>query len=219
MTYVKSKEAQKRLGVTAITLREWASSGKINYIRVKEGGNRLYDVEKFISDRVEEEPEVKTEKISYIYCRVSSHSQKEDLERQIKYLKERYPDHKIAKDIASGINFKRKGLNNILVNAMQGLVKEVVVAHRDRLCRIAYEHFEWLFKQYGVNIIVEDKQEYSPESEFSEDLFSIIHVFSARHYGLRRKYTSKEVTKDSVKNSENAGDNVTQKTRKNKSKS
>jgi predicted site-specific integrase-resolvase len=67
-----------------------------------------------------------------------------------------------------------------------------VVAHKDRLCRIAWQHFVWLFKFYGVNLIVEDNQEYSPESEFNDDLMSIIHVFSSRHYGLRRKYTARK---------------------------
>jgi len=197
--YVKAKEAKKELNVTSATLRGWGNSGKINFIRAADGSNRLYDVEGFIKSRTgKEEPT----KHCYIYCRVSSSSQKEDLERQVNYLKEKYPNHEVIKDIASGINFKRKGLNKILVNTMQGLVSEIVVAHRDRLCRIAYDHFEWLFNHYGTNIVIEDKQEYSPEVEFNEDLFSIIHVFSARHYGLRRKYTTKKVTKESVNKDE-----------------
>jgi predicted site-specific integrase-resolvase len=201
--YVKAKEARKRLGVTDVTLREWATSGRINFIRVSETGSRLYDIETFIKDR---EKDSKEEKRSYLYCRVSSSAQKEDLERQVNFLKEKYPNHEVVKDIASGINFKRKGLNKILALSIKGLVKEVVVAHRDRLCRIAWEHFDWLFKQYGVNLIIEDKQEYSPEAEFSEDLFSIIHVFSARHYGLRRNYTTKKSTECKVKETKSSGD-------------
>jgi predicted site-specific integrase-resolvase len=205
VTYVKSKEARKQLGVSDTTLREWASSGQIKFIRASVGSNRLYNTEDFIKEREENTDK----RINYIYCRVSSYSQKEDLERQIGYLKERYPDHEIIKDIASGINFKRKGFNKILANTMQGLVKEVVVAHKDRLCRIAYDHFEWLFKFHGTNIIVEDKEEYSPESEFSEDLFSIIHVFSARHYGLRRKYTTKKSTVETIKEVKETGNIIT----------
>jgi len=197
--YVKAKEAKKELNVTSATLRGWGNSGKINFIRAADGSNRLYDVEGFIKSRTGKEEPTKQ---CYSYCRVSSSSQKEDLERQVNYLKEKYPNHEVIKDIASGINFKRKGLNKILVNTMQGLVSEIVVAHRDRLCRIAYDHFEWLFNHYGTNIVIEDKQEYSPEVEFNEDLFSIIHVFSARHYGLRRKYTTKKVTKESVNKDE-----------------
>lgn len=222
ITYVKSKEAKDRLGVSDNTLRHWADTGEINYIRVGDKGNRLYDIEGFIKSRSESrsetrtDPKVKEERqepktgTSYIYCRVSSPSQKEDLERQISYLRDKYPSYEVITDIASGVNFKRKGLNKILANSMQGLVKEVVVTHRDRLCRIAFEHFNWLFKQCGVNLIIEDKQELSPESEFNEDLFAIIHVFSARHYGLRRGYTKREAEKDKAKNITKTGEHVTQ---------
>ena len=41
---------------------------------------------------------------------MSSNKQKEDLERQIKYMKEKFPTHIIIKDIGSGLNYKRKGL-------------------------------------------------------------------------------------------------------------
>jgi putative resolvase len=195
--FVRTAEAKKRLGVSDVTLRAWAESGKINFIRPTKNSNRLYDVDSFIkaksnhsdSDFVEED--IKSDKRKIIYCRVSSASQRDDLQRQVDYLKIKYPDHDIIKDTASGINFKRKGLNKILALAMQRSIDEIVVAHKDRLCRIAWDHFEWLFKNLGVNIIIEDNQEHSPESEFTEDLFSIIHVFSSRHYGMRRKYTSK----------------------------
>jgi putative resolvase len=163
------------------------------------------------NDTEQKEIDSKPKKEKYIYCRVSSSNQKEDLQRQIDYLKERYPDHQIVKDIASGINFKRKGLNKIMARAIEGAVEEVVVAHRDRLCRIAFEHFEWLFEQYGVNLIVEDKQEHSSEKELSEDLFSLIHVFSARHYGLRRKYTTRKSPEEPVKETKKTGNVATQK--------
>jgi len=41
------------------------------------------------------------------YCRVSSRKQKEDLERQIEFMKKEYPFHEVITDIASGLNFKR----------------------------------------------------------------------------------------------------------------
>lgn len=211
--YVKAKEARKRLDVSDVTLRAWAKEGKIKFIRSSERGNRLYDVEEFIGKKeqsvepVEEDPKPKRK--CYIYCRVSSSSQKKDLERQVNFLKDKYPDHEVIKDIASGINFKRKGLNKILADTMQGLVEEVVAAHRDRLCRIAYTHFEWLFEQFGTNLVIEDQREFSPEEEFSDDLFAIIHVFSARHYGLRRKYTIKGTKEDENNNLEKTRNEIT----------
>lgn len=204
--YVKTKDAKKQLGITDATLRHWADSGKIKHTRVP-GGIRLYDVEEFLSRQVPVQD--KPSKKQYIYCRVSSYKQREDLQRQIKYLQDKYPDHEVIQDIASGINFKRKGLNKILADSMSGIVQEVVVAHRDRMCRIAWEHFNWLFKYCGVNVIVEDTQEHSPESEFSDDLLSIIHVFSSRHYGIRRKYTSKKSIGDESKDSTDTEEQIT----------
>ena len=189
MPYVKPKIAREALGITDDTLRAWARDGRIKCIYGR-GRNRLYDIESATNTHEE------TEKENFIYCRVSSNKQKEDLERQVEYLKNKYPNHTVCKEIASGLNFKRKGLQKILDKVISGGVGEIVVAHRDRLCRIAWEHFSWLFKRTGVNIVVDSEDETTiPETELAEDLLSIIHVFSCRHYGQRRKYTSKDIQK------------------------
>jgi putative resolvase len=187
--YVKPSIASKELGVSVQTLRIWADEGKIKYIRGA-GNGRLYDT----SSITNKEKNQETKK--YIYCRVSCSKQKEDLERQISFLKEKYPTHIVITEIASGINFKRKKLQRILDESIKGCVSELVVAHKDRLCRISWDHFHWLFTRLGVNIIIEDREEHSPESELADDLFSIIHVFSCRHYGQRRNYTSRGLSEE-----------------------
>ena len=48
------------------------------------------------------------------YCRVSTRNQKDDLGRQEAFLREKYPDYEVIRDIGSGLNFKRKGLKTIL---------------------------------------------------------------------------------------------------------
>lgn len=190
MPYVKTKIAREHLNVSNQTLRKWADEGKIPYIRIGERGTRLYDIQGI------KPPSPPPEKRKILYYRVSSSKQKEDLERQVLYLQEKYPNHEVIKEISSGINFKRKGLKSILDSSIQGLVEEVVVAHRDRLCRIAFEHFEWLFDHLGVNLVVDSNEILSTESELANDLFEIIHVFSCRHYGQRRNYTSRGIKKD-----------------------
>ena len=189
MNYVKPKIASKELGITVQTLRNWADTGKINFI-TGAGGGRLYDTKSITKKNT---TSFSKEKFKYIYCRVSCSKQKDDLQRQISYLKEKYKHHIVVTDIASGINFKRKTLQRLLNEAINGNIEEIVVAHKDRLCRISWDHFQWLFSRLGVNIIVEDREEHSPESELAEDLFSIIHVFSCRHYGQRRNYTNKGI--------------------------
>jgi hypothetical protein len=73
-----------------------------------------------------------TQTAGAIYCRVSSSKQKDDLERQIEAMCKEFPLHKVYKDIGSGLNYRRKGLSRLLEHVQARMVKEVVVAHRDR---------------------------------------------------------------------------------------
>jgi putative resolvase len=177
--YVNTKEAKNKLGVHPNTLRRWSDEGKIKTIRTP-GGRRLYDLSSLDqSDR---------EKI--IYARVSSRNQKDDLQSQIKYLRTRYPDHKIIEDYGSGLNFKRKGLNSLLESVLSGNVQQIVVTHKDRLSRFGFELFQSLADKYNTELLVLDESNLSPQAELVQDLLSIIHVFSSRLYGLR-KYSRK----------------------------
>lgn len=69
---------------------------------------------------------------------------------------------------------------------MQGDVEEVVVSHRDRLCRFAFELVEWICNKRNTNLVVKNKEIRSADAELSEDLMAIVHVFSCRHNGMRR---------------------------------
>ena len=192
MSYVKSSIACQKLGCHAETLRNWDRRGYIDTIRTA-SNYRLYNVDKFIADQRKTIVKNEPDKEKFIYCRVSCRKQKDDLERQISDLSAKYPNHIVYKEIGSGINFKREQLYRILDLSFKGLVSEVVVAHRDRLCRIAWEHFEWLFNRLGVKLVVESNEisEQSPNEELADDLMSIVHVFACRHYGARRKIRKK----------------------------
>jgi len=126
----------------------------------------------------------------YCYCRVSSASQRDDLQRQVAFMQERFPNHLIITDIASGLNFKRKGLQTLLELAFQGVVKEIAVAHRDRFCRFSYDLLEWIFRRHSVPILVLDQSSSGPEGELATDLLSVVHVFSCQING-KRKYRKK----------------------------
>jgi predicted site-specific integrase-resolvase len=102
----------------------------------------------------------------------------------------RYPEHELIEDIGSGLNFKRKGFNSLLELILQGKVSEVVVAHKDRLCRFGFELIESIASKNNCTIVVLDDSKLSPQAELVQDLLSIIHVFSCRIYGLR-KYNRK----------------------------
>ena len=54
------------------------------------------------------------EKKNICYARVSSRGQKSDLQNQISLLKQQFPTHQVIFDYGSGLNFKRKGLLQII---------------------------------------------------------------------------------------------------------
>lgn len=187
MKYVPSRKVCEILGVHPNTVRRWANEKKIRYIKTQ-SGQRRYDVDTYLGET--------KEKRKVCYCRVSSAKQKDDLARQIKYMKERYPGHEIIQDVGSGINFKRKGLLALLERIDKGEIVEVVVAHRDRLSRFGYELIQWFIEKNGGKLVVLDNIKDSPKEELTKDLISIIHVFSCRLHGLR-KYRE-EIEKDTL---------------------
>ncbi|ACH46755.1 putative integrase/resolvase [Feldmannia species virus] len=171
----------------------WDSKGLIPTTRTPTGIS-LYDVE-FIAPTVKfTRGKAKNSGRRVIYARVSSTKQKADLERQIQLLSEKFPGHKVIRDIGSGINWSRPGLKTLLRYCLDGSIREVVVAHRDRLSRLGFELLKFLIEEAGGKLVVlsesqteQGVDEFRPESELGEDLLSIVHIFSCRHYG-RRKY-------------------------------
>jgi putative resolvase len=183
--YLPPKKACEILGVHFKTLYNWVDNGKIDAIRTP-GGKRLYNVDKYIKENINvETKEIKKRKICY--CRVSSNGQKDDLNRQMIYMMTKYPSYELIKDVGSGLNLNRKGLQHIIDYAIAGEIDEVVVAHKDRLCRFGYDMVEYIITKYSKGKIVVLEQEHlSPTEEMTVDLVSIINVFSARINGLRK---------------------------------
>jgi putative resolvase len=185
--HLSIKETRKLLGVTTETLRRWANQDKIRFSQAPTG-RRLYykqDVYDIINRTEIQKPEPKR-KIAY--CRVSSQKQKDDLKRQVDFFKLKFPKYELVTDIGSGINWQRKGLQTILEQSMLGNVSEVVVAHRDRLCRFAFELIEFVLSKNNVKLTVlnTDSGESNIDKELSDDILSIIQVYSCRQMGRRR---------------------------------
>lgn len=156
-----------------------------------ETGNHPRNVQGGVSDP-HDTRQSNENKEKVLYARVSSAKQRGDLTRQIQRLKSQYPSHRVISDIGSGINFKRKGLQTILDLILSKRIGEIVVAHRDRLCRFGFDIFEYLVNKSGGRIVVAygDKEEEPSDAtdprELAEDLMAIIHVFSCRQMGRRR---------------------------------
>lgn len=199
MRYVCSNSASKQLGVSASTLRRWLADGRIQAIKAPSGHN-LYDISPFVHDehstataptavvttrrrRVTSEGE---EPEDYIYARVSSAKQRGDLQRQVEFLLEHYPGYRILSDVGSGLNFKRPGLRTLLERSRAGLVKSVVVAQRDRLCRFAFDLLEYVLALNGTSLVVHQSDDTpSDRDELADDLMAINTVFICRMQGRR----------------------------------
>lgn len=196
--YVSQKEACKFFGVSTSTLRRWDKQNKIKTIRTP-SNYRRYDISSV--KQTKNKNSIVMSKKKMCYCRVSSKKQMDDLERQKDYLKSKYPNHEIISDIGSGINWKRKGLLSILEQSNNGLIEEVVVAHKDRLARFAFELIQWLLEKNGCKLVVLNEP-ISEEEKLTDDILSIIHIFSCKKMGMR-KYKKDGKSKDKTQDFKN----------------
>jgi predicted site-specific integrase-resolvase len=189
--FVGIGKASKMSGISMQTLRLLVDDKKIAGYKTPSGTRRIsvrgLQEMCLATDDASEKPDIQKE--NYIYARVSTKKQMDDLSRQLEYLsRPQYSEYHIVKDIASGINFKRKGLQTILDSCLQGTIGEVVVAHRDRLSRFGFDLIELIVNKAGGKItILGNIETKTCEQELADDLISIIHVFSCRQLG-RRSY-------------------------------
>lgn len=186
--FVSGSKASKILGVSQNTLRSYAKNNKIKFI-VTPGGHRRYNINSFMNNPASK---------SVCYCRVSTPSQKDDLVRQVALMKSKYPTYEIISDIGSGINFQRPGLLKVIDYAIKGMLKTLVVAFRDRLCRIGYSLIEYICLNYSnTKIIIELTSDETPNERMANDLLQIVTVYGAKINGMRsyKLYNQKQPKK------------------------
>ena len=184
MEYVKIKEVLKILKISYQTLYKMANNNEIETIIV--GKHKLYNLNKYL--RENKIPINSDKKNNICYCRVSSMKQKYDLDRQIQYMRDKYPENEIIYDIGSGLNYNRKGLRRIIDMAINGEINELVIAYKDRLTRFGYEIIEYLIEKYsgGKIKIINKKEEETPTEEITKDIIAIMNVYVAKINGLRK---------------------------------
>lgn len=202
--YISPSKITKQFDITSGTLRNWAESGKISCLRPNKG-RRVYNIEDVA--RIFGAESKETNKKTYLYARVSSSHQKEDLERQVDLLKENYPEAILIKDVGSGLNWKRPGMCALLEHIHKGDVEQIVVTYRDRICRFGFDLIEWVFKKASVKLVVLGTDtENDRTNELAEDLLAVTTVFVAKNNGMRagrlkrlRNNETREKTADKAK--------------------
>lgn len=193
MKYYSIHEFSKLIGRTPQTLRNWHKNGKLKPHHTGANGYRYYSSEQLNQLLGLEN----ANKIVVGYCRVSSNKQKDDLKRQVenmeRYLSDSHEDFKIITDVGSGINYKKKGLRELLNIINNKEVSKIVVFYKDRLLRFGFELVEYMANINDCQIEVLDNTEKTDEQELVEDLVQIVTVFSCKLQGKRANKTRKIV--------------------------
>lgn len=183
MEYLTPKQVKERFGYHPKTLAEWAELGKIECIR-SPGGHRKYPLSAFL-DLPSNNDSTTKDRVIVSYARVSTRTQMDALSSQIQYLSEHYPGNLLIKDIASGMNWKRKNFLRLMTRVANNEISAIVIAHKDRLCRFGFEFVEWFCGLHQCKIIVLNNAKLSPHEELMQDFMSIMHCMSSRLYFLR----------------------------------
>lgn len=181
----------KELGVTPEHVRTMHRTGEVIPARISEKGTRYYSEEQLRELKNSRTPQ-REEKV-VAYCRVSTKSQKDELEKQVEnvksYMYAKGYSFEVITDIGSGINYKNKGLQELVTLINSNQVTKVVVLHEDRLVRFGFELIQLLCDLHDVKIEIIDNSEQSNDEELTDDLIEIITVFANRLYGSRSNKT------------------------------
>ncbi|WP_155286311.1 IS607 family transposase [Lacticaseibacillus zhaodongensis] len=184
---LKPKEMAARIGVTVKTLQKWDKDGTLPAFRNPK--NRRYYTEEQYRTYIGETTKNGHKVVAY--ARVSNAGQKDDLKKQVDFLRQ-YANGKgvilddVITDVGSGLNYKRKHWNELLDQIMANNVDTVYITYKDRFVRFGYDWFEQLANKFNTQIVVLNNPDLSPQEEMTQDLISIIQVFSCRISGLRK---------------------------------
>ncbi|WP_396584026.1 IS607 family transposase [Bartonella grahamii] len=182
-------KAAQVLGVSISTLRRWEGEGKIISEHTA-GGHRRYDLSKLRPELFHSRE--RSQRKTIAYARVSSHDQKDDLERQKQVLEldcaSQGWTYELISDLGSGMNYRKKGLKRLLDALIENEIGRLVMTHKDRLLRFGAELVFAICEAKQVEVVILNQgEESSFEEDLAKDVLEIITVFSARLYGSRSR--------------------------------
>lgn len=197
MSIYKVGEFAKKVGVSISTLQRWDRTDVLKSKRTPT--NQRYYTDEDLNKVLNLEAETKSKRKNVGYCRVSTQSQKQNLEIQKEFVSIYSLSHgvildKIYTDIGTSLSYKRKNWSTLLKLVENNEIDKIYITHKDRFVRFGYEWFEEFCASHGTEIIVLNQEQTSPETELTEDLLSILHVFSERNNDLKKYKT--EINKE-----------------------
>lgn len=195
---MKSADVLRTLRITRQTLTKYVKNGTI---KVKELPNGRYDYDEasvyaFLNKDVQRK--------TYIYARVSTNKQKADLENQVKQLKQfcfanGWQINGVYQDVASGISFeKRNAFFEMFDDIIEGRVERIVITYKDRLSRVGFDLFKYMFDRFNCRIVVMSDvgSEKLDSEEILDDMETLLHCYSMKYYSSGRVKKLKEVMRD-----------------------
>jgi putative resolvase len=195
-TTYSPKQFGQMIGRSVNTLQKWDRKGVLHAHR-SPTNRRYYTHDQYLAYRG---LLAQASGKEIVYARVSSVGQKPDLAHQVAALRDYCARHGYQPDewieeIGSGLNYQRKHFNRLMEQIELGQVRRLIIAHEDRLVRFGFEWFAAFCRRHGTDLLIVNGDTLSPEQELVHDLLSIVHVFSARLYGLR---SYKKVLRDAA---------------------
>ena len=186
-------EAAEILGVSISTLRRWDKAGRLAPEKTT-SGHRRYDISKLKPEMCRELNQEAKKTVAY--ARVSSHDQKDDLERQRQvlelYCARQGWTYEIISDLGSGMNYHKKGLKRLISDILSEKTGRIVITHKDRLLRFGAELIFAICEAKQVEVVIMNQGEDTTfEEDLAKDVLEIITVFSARLYGSRSRKNQK----------------------------
>ena len=197
--HLSTQEVCLFLGISLSTFYRYCKRGLLKPSFLTLGGHRRFSIldlkQAFSMDNSAD--------LIVCYSRVSTHDQKKDLVTQeqklLSYAQQLHkskPENIISiSDLGSGLNYKKKGLKQLLNLILLGKVQTLIINHKDRLLRFGSELIFTLcaFKRVTVKIL-EDSKERSFEEELSSDVIELMTVFCAKLY-CKRSHKNKALLK------------------------
>jgi predicted site-specific integrase-resolvase len=186
----------RELGISLSTADRRIKAGTIVPAFRTSGGHRRFERKSVVPVMQQNDTPLRV----VTYARVSSVDQRQDLavqsEKLRRFVEERYAggNHLHISDLGSGLNYRKKGLNQLLTLIMAGHIDVLVLNHKDRLLRFGAELVFKLcsFKNVRVEIVETSPVERSFEQELAVDVIELMTVFCARLYG-KRSHKNKKI--------------------------
>lgn len=140
MPLLKAAAAAAFYGTSISNLRKWAREGSIKTSKTA-GGHYLYVVPDTV-ESIEALPDW-NDHIVYVRCPEGTEGAATT-----------FPTYNVISDIGcTGTDYNRPGFTTIMEQLLAGNVKKVIVARADEFCAFGFEFFQWLFAQYGAELI------------------------------------------------------------------